>query len=79
MRGQFVFVGETDEADAYEIKYTFTESKMDKCVVGWGKVSNNVISLVTSKGKPAAATATRTSPANGGTTGPVSILGTKAG
>lgn len=50
---------------------------MDKCEADWGKVRPEILEMMVTSGKPGVATAMRTEPAQGGTTGPVSIMGKK--
>ena len=78
MKGQFVFVGETEKDGNYKIAFTFSTDKMQRCITAIGKVSENKIELPLSKGSPAIGTAKRTNPSQGGTTGPTSILLTAA-
>lgn len=73
MKGQFVFIGETDSDSQYKIQFKFTKSKMQFCEADINKKSDIELEVQTKKGEPGIATMKRTEPASGGQTGPLNI------
>ncbi len=74
MKGQFVFIGETDKDAKYKVTFKFNKNAMQMAELDYGKTNDSEIVLTVSKGEPGVGTAMRTDPSKGGTTGPVSIL-----
>lgn len=73
MKGQFVFIGETEKTENYQITFGFTKGKMQMCQTDLGKTSDTELKLKMKKGQPGVGTAMRTEPAKGGTTGSVTM------
>lgn len=40
MKGQFVFIGETEKTENYQITFGFTKGKMQMCQTDLGKISD---------------------------------------
>lgn len=77
MKGQFIFVLETEEEGAFKVSLKFMKHKMLKTAADIGKISPTELETLVTKGKHGVVSAMRLQPSQGGTTGPVAITFTK--
>lgn len=60
MKGQFVFIGETEKDGQYKATFNFNKSKMQLAELDLNKTGDTTLSMTVDKKNPGVGTATRT-------------------
>ncbi len=73
MKGQFIFIAQTDKNKSYDVEFQLEKDQMEGIRIQLGKLTNTKIKVPVKKNSPGVGTATIINPVEGGITGEVYV------